>query len=537
MEPQYCVWTQHGEIRDDENRCIIPLWVHKGMKLEGFDRLVEHFKGKRITKAKLEKCLLRTATLAGVPPQRVIDIFTEVWDAEVHDPTYFVLPPLYTTAKTGKERVWKVWVIGNFVYKTYGDVGGKMVELPPREAVGMNIGKVNETTPEEQARLEAEREWIKQLDKNYHPEDGDEEGQAMFHRAMTQKGAAGGHGRGVRILKDADDDELENDDAPVKRGETQHKLDLLPMHAEKFEPNDMKKMAKYFNFKAGVYVQPKFDGWRGVARLEGEKVLITTRNGKQYPWYTKIKQDLKRLFLAYAESYPEAPQLILDGEMYAHRLYDPKGKEYPMDERFQLLSGAGSVSRSKPSPIDDQVQYHVFDVVDLKLDQDKRFAIRDNVKALVDELGLTHIKFASTKLVHSFDEAMELHAEYAADLGTEDDAGGYEGIVLRDRSLMYILKNRSGKMRKYKEFEDMECPIVDAKEGVGKEKGKVVWICECNGERVDVRSRGTYEEREKMYKNRYKYIGKPLTIRYQGLSDKGVPRFPVGIAIRDEFVE
>ena len=36
-----------------------------------------------------------------------------------------------------------------------------------------------------------------------------------------------------------------------------------------------------------------------------------------------------------------------------------------------------------------------------------------------------------------------------------------------------------------------------------------------------------------MFKNGDKYMGKMLTVKYQNLTDLGVPRFPVGIAFRD----
>ena len=39
--------------------------------------------------------------------------------------------------------------------------------------------------------------------------------------------------------------------------------------------------------------------------------------------------------------------------------------------------------------------------------------------------------------------------------------------------------------------------------------------------------------REEDYKNHKKYIGKMLTVRFQNLTALGVPRFPVGVVIRD----
>jgi len=44
----------------------------------------------------------------------------------------------------------------------------------------------------------------------------------------------------------------------------------------------------------------------------------------------------------------------------------------------------------------------------------------------------------------------------------------------------------------------------------------------------------SYEERKNLYqKGKDEFIGKLLTIKHQGLTDTLVPRFPVGISLRD----
>jgi hypothetical protein len=44
---------------------------------------------------------------------------------------------------------------------------------------------------------------------------------------------------------------------------------------------------------------------------------------------------------------------------------------------------------------------------------------------------------------------------------------------------------------------------------------------------------GTLESRRKMWNNRKNYLGKDLTVKFQGKSKNGIPRFPVGVAVRD----
>ena len=48
-----------------------------------------------------------------------------------------------------------------------------------------------------------------------------------------------------------------------------------------------------------------------------------------------------------------------------------------------------------------------------------------------------------------------------------------------------------------------------------------------------MRCKGTDEQRREQWTNWKQYLGKMLTVKYQYLSDDGVPIFPVGITVRD----
>ena len=75
---------------------------------------------------------------------------------------------LFGEPKGGAVKQWSVYVDGCTVVVEWGRVGGK---LQTKETVctGKNIGRANETTPEEQATLEAISKYKKQLDKYYRP--------------------------------------------------------------------------------------------------------------------------------------------------------------------------------------------------------------------------------------------------------------------------------------------------------------------------------------------------------------------------------
>ena len=109
----------------------------------------------------------------------------------------------------------------------------------------------------------------------------------------------------------------------------------------------------------------------------------------------------------------------------------------------------------------------------------------------------------------------------------------YEGIMIRNTNGVYKLKFRSNDLIKLKPFLDAEYKIVDFTDGVGRDKGCVIWICENkNGDTFRCRPNGSLEERQSLFENGKKYIGKYLTVRYQELVDD-IPRFGIGISIRD----
>jgi ATP-dependent DNA ligase len=118
----------------------------------------------------------------------------------------------------------------------------------------------------------------------------------------------------------------------------------------------------------------------------------------------------------------------------------------------------------------------------------------------------------------------ELHDQYVAD--------GYEGVMLRNKNGPYV-NERSLNLQKYKEFSDTEVTIVGFKSDKGADKGCIVWVCEHEHKLFSCRSRGTQEERRKLFQHGSSYIGKQLTVRYQGKTENGMFILPVGIAIRD----
>src|SRR4051812_18454450 len=85
--------------------------------------------------------------------------------------TILELPQLYSLSSKGKVKLWGVRVVGRgediHVLSYHGYVGAKIVDELSSPIQGKNIGRKNETTPEQQAILEAKSKWQGKIDKNY----------------------------------------------------------------------------------------------------------------------------------------------------------------------------------------------------------------------------------------------------------------------------------------------------------------------------------------------------------------------------------
>lgn len=78
-----------------------------------------------------------------------------------------IFPFLYRKDKNGQIRQWSIKVIKNTIEINSGIKGGNFVKTIDVIKKGKNIGKANETTPEEQAVLEAQSKWDKKVLSGY----------------------------------------------------------------------------------------------------------------------------------------------------------------------------------------------------------------------------------------------------------------------------------------------------------------------------------------------------------------------------------
>ena len=113
---------------------------------------------------------------------------------------------------------------------------------------------------------------------------------------------------------------------------------------------------------------------------------------------------------------------------------------------------------------------------------------------------------------------------------------GFEGSMARNVNSKYLFGYRSVDLLKVKRFLDAEYKVIGFTEGSAVELGAIVFICETeDGQQFSVRPTGTHEERKEWFTRGDSFVGKMLTVKYQELSNDGVPRFPVGLHFREEW--
>ena len=96
------------------------------------------------------------------------------------------LPILYARCENGNIQQWLMTVDGDGYFSTEGIVGGKQTINKSRVAKAKNVGRANESLPEEQAILEAQAKWDKKKKQGYFEkiEDIDKE---LFVQVMLAK--------------------------------------------------------------------------------------------------------------------------------------------------------------------------------------------------------------------------------------------------------------------------------------------------------------------------------------------------------------
>ena len=242
---------------------------------------------------------------------------------------------------------------------------------------------------------------------------------------------------------------------------------------------------------SGWLASEKLDGVR--AYWDGENLL--SRQGK------KLNAPL-----SFTKNFPK---FALDGELYAKEL------------RFEEIQ-ASVMDKLPDEKAWSRLKFHVFDVPEAsgglleRLSELEKFILQ-NPQAGQNLKIIKQVKVKDNAEFEAFAEAVI--------------AKSGEGAVVREPNAAYE-RGRSQNVLKYKKFNDAECVVVAHKVGQGKFSGLLgSVVCENLSDKKRFKIGSGFSDKERANPPK---IGSVITYKYQNLTAKGLPRFPVFLRVRED---
>lgn len=171
------------------------------------------------------------------------------------------LPPLYSRRADGGIHEWCITINGDSYHTSSGTTNGIKTTSSPTFCVAKNPGRSNETSPQQQAVLEAKSLWEKKLAEGYKMFQADIDEQTVFWPMLAK-----------------------------------HYEDYAHLVIQAFDGDDP------------VFIQPKLDGMRCIVRADG----MWSRRGKRIISAPHIMQ-------AWSSVLNKYPDTVIDGELYADK--------------------------------------------------------------------------------------------------------------------------------------------------------------------------------------------------------------------------
>lgn len=265
---------------------------------------------------------------------------------------------LYKRTKTGSVQSYAIQVTEDAVtgvptiVKETGQLTGKKTYHKEAVPTGKNIGRANETSPFEQAKLQAEADWKKKQDEGY------------------KTAASLGWDERTDLTLEAWLDAT------------------LPKFNSDASGNWKPMLAKTVDWKKVTYpclVQPKLDGVRCLMVVTADYIQLLSRNGKEYATMHHIEAEV----LAAVEKNPELLPFTLDGELYSDEL------------SFQEIVSA--VKALKPTS--SKVRFRAYDMISV-VSQQARW---NGTVALVDRIASPFVQVVPTFMLHDQDSIKAEH--------------------------------------------------------------------------------------------------------------------------------
>lgn len=256
-----------------------------------------------------------------------------------------------------------------------------------------------------------------------------------------------------------------------------------------------------------IFVQPKLDGLRAILKWskDGSSLVFLTRTG-----VILSSAVLGRIYEGARTHLPK--DLILDGELYR--------------PGWSLQRIMGACMRETPNKDSAEIYYNVFDCVQ------RGYVNASYEQRLANLIGWYHpLKSNINKVcghrVKSLTELDEAYIDYVQQ--------GYEGMMVRHGSCVYLQGKRSHYLMKRKSRQDEDFMIVGITEGKGKyEQMLGAFVCEtAEGKTFTVGSGMTDLDRMTLWEALKDHKGSIVgeaKVSFQSMSDNGIPTQPTIVA-------
>lgn len=345
---------------------------------------------------------------------------------------------------------------------------------------GMNIGKSNETNPQEQAYKELESEYKNHIKKGY----------KEYNFPITFD-----NNRSLPNYFEAIVDKTNTDALGFAK----------PMKCQKFELGKV---------KYPCIGQPKYNGVRATISINYFKkdmfddtpILILSKEGVEYK-LNHLNIQLYNILKYLEQQGINNP--VLDGEIYLPNT---------------PVTTIGGAARNESNPVNKQLQYVIFDLSIENISQKDRlkylFNMPFDISRHFNFITSASVFVSSSTLLNSDEESLE-YLDTCLKIG-------YEGAVTRQYEPEYAFGQRPMFMRKLKKFSDAEFEVIDiipygdANQNVGT-GCKFILRNDLNDSTFECIPKGTTTERLNYFANKEKYIGNKVTAKFYERTINNIP--------------